>query len=225
MENMAKEILANSQNNTLAKKYLDIALNKKSEFSILEDNLAKKPSAEGYLDLSLKYYNIENYDKTILAAKKALEINKNLAGAYNNIGIGYFKLKDYEKAYEAYNNAIRISPDYTLAQNNLKELLIYKEKNEALQEELRQLSTSEELLNFSLKCYNEEAYLLCIEAATKSNSIKKSTFAYNNICAAYNKLGKFNNAIEACNKALEIDRSNSYAKGNLDFAILQNSLK
>jgi tetratricopeptide (TPR) repeat protein len=48
--------------------------------------------------------------------------------------------------------------------------------------------------------------------------------AYNNICAAYNQLKEYDKAIEACNKAIELDSNHSLAKGNLNFAISQNKL-
>jgi len=42
--------------------------------------------------------------------------------------------------------------------------------------------------------------------------------AYNNICAVYNGLHEWDNAIRACSKALELNPNFRLAKNNLSFA-------
>lgn len=87
----------------------------------LAEQVAKtNPSAENYLNLSLEYYYVEEYEKCIEACYKALEINPKYAEAYNNICSAYNCLKEWEKACEACEKAIELKPGYTLAENNLK---------------------------------------------------------------------------------------------------------
>lgn len=87
--------------------------------NILEE-LKKNPTAEAYLNLSLEYYNMGDYEKCIEASRSALKIKPDYALAYNNICSAYNALKQYDKAMEACQNAIRIMPDFQLAKNNLK---------------------------------------------------------------------------------------------------------
>lgn len=47
----------------------------------------------------------------------------------------------------------------------------------------------------------------------------KSAIAFNNVCAAYNGMGKWTQAMEACKKALSLAPDMQLAKNNLAFAI------
>ena len=77
---------------------------------------------------------------------------------------------------------------------------------------------SDNLINLSLKHYNEGDYNGCITAAKKANEILPNSIAYNNICASYNALKEYDKAIEACNSSMKLDANNKYAKGNLAHA-------
>lgn len=46
----------------------------------------------------------------------------------------------------------------------------------------------------------------------------KAAIAYNNICATFNVLGRFADAIESCEKALKLEPNFQLAKNNLSFA-------
>jgi 4-amino-4-deoxy-L-arabinose transferase-like glycosyltransferase len=81
------------------------------------------------------------------------------------------------------------------------------------------IKNSNYFLNKSLEKYNAGKYLACIKEARKSIAIIPSANAYNNICAAYNRLYNYDKAIEAGKKALKLDPNHIKAKGNLNFAI------
>jgi tetratricopeptide (TPR) repeat protein len=74
---------------------------------------------EGYLNLSLKYYQAKQYRKSIEAASQALKLNPGYALAYNNICAAYNELKQWDRAIEAGEKAVRLAPDNQLARNNL----------------------------------------------------------------------------------------------------------
>ncbi|EDM43861.1 Tetratricopeptide TPR_2 repeat protein [unidentified eubacterium SCB49] len=209
LNTLANTILKSRPNNKAALKYLDISLNKKTVEIVLEEDIEKNPTPEKYLNISLMYFNKGNFKKTIETARKALKLKSDYPEAYNNIGIAYHNLGKNDKAVEAYNKALKIKPDYTLAKNNLNNVL--KKKNRT--------ASANDFLNLSLEFYNSKNYSACIEAARKSNLIKPSANAYNNICAAYIELKEFDKAIEACNKAIKLDASHKLANGNLKHAI------
>ncbi|WP_378183132.1 hypothetical protein [Aquimarina sp. SS2-1] len=90
-----------------------------SEDSILQ--LDDKPlSVDQYIALSLKYYQLGDYDDCIRISEELLKIDKDNAVAYNNICSAYNALKKYHDAINACKNALELSPDFQLAKNNLR---------------------------------------------------------------------------------------------------------
>ncbi len=96
---------------------LTITLAKKLEQ--LEQETIRQNTPEAYLNLSLKYYNAEQYENCIKASYQSLELKPNYAEAYNNICSAYNKLGLYEEALKACNKALILKPDYALAKGNL----------------------------------------------------------------------------------------------------------
>src|SRR5438874_2422995 len=60
-----------------------------------------------------------NYDESVAAFNRAVEVNPKCADCYYNIGYAYSQKKDYTKAEEAYKKAIEVKPDYPEAYNGL----------------------------------------------------------------------------------------------------------
>ncbi len=73
-----------------------------------------------YLQLSLKYYQLGNYQMSISTCQELLKIDSKNAEAYNNMCAAYNQLKKWKLAEEACRKSLEISPDYQLAKNNLK---------------------------------------------------------------------------------------------------------
>ncbi len=213
---LSNDLLKNYSQDLIAQKYLEIAKNKKTFLEVLEEDIARSPSPEKYLNLSLKYFNKTNYEGCIRAAEKALALKPEFPEAYNNIGIANFYLKKYDKAISAYNRALELKPDYQLAKNNLREAQAQESTKNTIPSYTEQ---SNHYINESLRYYKERNYLACIQAARKSNEILPNAIAYNNICTAYNMLNQYDKAIEACNMALKLDSNHKLAKGNLNYAL------
>ncbi len=72
------------------------------------------------LELSLKYYNLGEYQSVISVCRNILEIDSNNAYAYNNICSAHNQMKQWKLAFEACKKSLDIAPDYQLAKNNLK---------------------------------------------------------------------------------------------------------
>ncbi len=217
----SSRILESSPNDPSAKKYSDIARDKKSMADMLEAEIAAAPTAEKYLDLSLRFFNEGNYEKCISSANKALELRPEYAEAHNNIGIAYFYLKEYQEAIKAYEKALQLKPGYQLAQNNLSQVRAELNKPNVSALSIANLRASNDFINRSLGYYNEGRYKEAIEAARNSIAIRPNANAYNNICSAYNQLGQYDQAIEACREALKLEAEHTLAKGNLNFALQQ----
>ncbi|MBX2902268.1 MAG: tetratricopeptide repeat protein [Chitinophagales bacterium] len=99
--------------------YLAMAETGKSRAEVLETSLQEKPTAEGYLNLSLSYYQAEKYDLCITAAEKALALKPDYAEAWNNICSAHNALGNFKAGAAACEEALKLKPDYALAKNNL----------------------------------------------------------------------------------------------------------
>lgn len=119
LENLAQETLKQNSNNIEAKYYLEAARNKKTPLQSASDQAYSNKTPQGFLDLSLKYYQAGNYEKCIEAANEAIKLQPDYAEAYNNIGTAYNGLKDWDKAIAACEKAVKLKPDFQLAKNNL----------------------------------------------------------------------------------------------------------
>jgi len=86
--------------------------------------------------------------------------------------------------------------------------------------------TPESYLTLSLQRYREERYADCIAASQAALALRPGyAEAWNNIGAAYNKLGKFHEAIAACEEALRLKPDFPLARNNLTYAKQQLDAK
>lgn len=214
LKSVTENILQQNPNDKNAQTYLDITLNKKTVLDFTEEETTKNPTPEKFLNLSLLFFQAQQYEKCIETANRALELKNNYPEAYNNIGIAYVNLNEIDKGIEAYQKALELKPDYELAKNNLNQALSLKNKINL---------TANDYINISLHLYNNGKYRECIEAAKKSIKIQPTADAYNNICTAYNQLKEYDKAIQACSEALKLDANHQLAKGNLTFAVSQKN--
>ncbi|TND09122.1 MAG: hypothetical protein FD123_1525 [Bacteroidetes bacterium] len=104
-----------------------VAAANKATYEKQEAGLQANPTAEGYLQFSLQYYNSGIFNKCISMAEKALTIKPDYADAYNNICAAANMTGDFDKAIAAGESALRINPNYELAKNNLAEALRRKQ--------------------------------------------------------------------------------------------------
>ena len=80
-------------------------------------------------------------------------------------------------------------------------------------------------LNLSLAFYNAGDFKECIDAANTVLKINPSCAnAYNNICAAFNQLKEWDNAVTAGQKGIMLEPNNQLIVGNLKNA-LDNKMK
>jgi protein O-mannosyl-transferase len=187
------------------------------------DLVKTNPGDETYINLSLEYFNNAMYVECIQAAQKALEYNASSYKAYNNMCAAYNKLGMWNKAVAAGQNAMAVIPGAQLAANNLQisiEGNVQLEKDITAAEALVKTSPTEEnYTNLGYLYYQANKFDLSIAAYKKVIEINKNNvIAYNNICSAYNELGKWADAAVYCNKALAVDSAFVLSKNNLQIA-------
>jgi len=180
------------------------------------DRLKLSPTPEKYLQLSLDYYLDGRYDKCIDAANQAIALRPNYAEAYNNIGSAYIALQQFDKAVSVLKKAISLKPGFVLAKNNLS----LAENHTVDTKVAIKMPTAEDYINQGMTYYNSKLYYLCIAASESALEIKPDyDLAYNNMCAAYNGLGQWDNAIKVGNKGLQVNPNNTLLRNNLSVAL------
>lgn len=97
----------------LAKNNYEFTLSRKA------DQNAPKATIANYINLSLAFLNVGNFEKSISISNKALEIEPNNPVIYNNICVCYNGLSQWDKAIENCEKAVKIDPNFILAKNNL----------------------------------------------------------------------------------------------------------
>ena len=90
-----------------------------NDIEITRENAAIINTPEAYLNLSLQYHYLGQYEQCIEASQSALELKPDYAPAYNNICSAHIMLRQYESAIEACEKALSIDPEHSLARGNL----------------------------------------------------------------------------------------------------------
>jgi len=116
----ASKTLALLADDAAAHTYLQAAKNHAPAIETLNQaNPKLATTAQDYLNLSLVYYNQQNYDKCVDACLQALRIKPDYADAYSNMCAAYNQLRQWDKAIDACNKALKINPAHKLANGNL----------------------------------------------------------------------------------------------------------
>ena len=92
----------------------------KKKMDDMEAAAKQNPTAEGYLNLSLEYYNNGQYLECAQAAEEAAKLKPDYDLAYNNICTAYNVLKEWDKAIAAGQKAVALNPNNVQAKNNLQ---------------------------------------------------------------------------------------------------------
>jgi len=199
-----------------ALKFLAAADKKQNLLDMKADSVKANPTAEKYADLSLLNYQAGRYAQCVAAAQEAIKLKPRFAEAYNNMGAADIKLQQYDNAVSALKQALQLAPAFVLAQNNL---FLAEEAVEGQGIKTTKL-TAADYIDLSLHYFNNNQFGECIKACDYALVLKPDyDLPYNNMCAAYNKLGQWDRAIAAAKKGLQLNPANQVLKNNLAASI------
>lgn len=220
LNKLAYHTLQIEKDHKKAQLFLLASIQKISKLDMEEREVTNNPSAEKYLNLSLKHYQIKQYQKCIELAQKALELNPDFFEAYNNICTAYNLLGNYDLAIDACNKALKLNPDYGLAKNNLNDIIKRKTLINELKILISEAPNETNYLNLSLQYFNYELFENCIKIS-EEGILKHPTSdkLYNNLCASYNSIKEWDKAIEVGRKGLEINPNNQLLRNNYNWAV------
>ena len=203
---------------------------------------AKYTEAEPYFRKAvelLPYWPYSNVNLAILReaqgdwneASKYFELALRYGGADNPEPYYYYarslmKRGELDRAMELLNKGHELSPKHVKI-NQLREslktqVLSPEEKLAAQLELVKKNPTADNYINLSLMQYNQKDFDGCIASCYKALELNpQSAIAFNNICSAHNALKQWQQASEACKKALEIDSDFERAQNNLNWSLSQ----
>jgi protein O-mannosyl-transferase len=159
--------------------------------------------------------------------KKAISLGNLIPDCYTYYGRFLLEQNRLTDAITILEQGLQLSPKHEVLTNLLDSAkksssaaLSSNEQNiQDLLASIKKAPTAEKYLDLSLKYYNTGNYPLCINAALEALELKPNyDLAYNNICAANNRLGLWDKAITAAKKGLAINPNNTLIKGNLNEA-------
>ncbi len=150
--------------------------------------------------------------------KRAIQIDPNIPEGYAFYARFLLAQQRYAEAKPLLEKGLQLSPQHQLL-NQLKQQYNRVEVDpgaDGWEKDIQGLNTPEAFLDLSLRYYQAGNYSGCIRAAAESLRLKPDyDLAYNNICAAYNRLGQWDKAIAAGEKGLALNPNNELLKGNL----------
>jgi tetratricopeptide (TPR) repeat protein len=85
----------------------------------METTVRAAPTAEGWIEVSLRYYQSGLYRECLRASNEALALRPGYPEAYNNLAAAHNSLREWDAAIAAAEMALTLKPDFELARNNL----------------------------------------------------------------------------------------------------------
>jgi tetratricopeptide (TPR) repeat protein len=85
----------------------------------MEASVRSAPTAEGWIEVSLRYYQSGLYRECLRASNEALALRPGYPEAYNNLAAAHNSLREWDQAIAAAQTALSLKPDFELARNNL----------------------------------------------------------------------------------------------------------
>lgn len=201
----------------------------KSTLQMLEENTAKSPRFENFINLGLEYAKANRHEEAKAAYRRAIDINPGAPVGWNNLCAEYSTEGRFLDAVLSCEKAVSLDPAFQLAANNLK---IAREKLAQLQKSLREKKSTliqnaagdtRKLLDLGMEFYSAQELLSAIEIWGRIPSSDPSfAAAKNNIASAYALDKNFTEANKAIQEALKREPNIQLFKNNLNWI---NSLK
>ena len=224
-----------------AGKYFKDALKLMPNYSYLHTNMAILDDSMGRLEEAEKYFisaiangrgypepyfyyarflfKHKRYDEEEENLKKTIRLASAHLNARRLLMDLYYEQRDYEKLADIAEDTLRVAPSEGQASFMLALAQSGEPPLDVAENEADEKTTPESLLELSLARYRSGDYEKSIEAAREALRLRPYyDLAYNNICAAYNKLEEWDKAVEAGELAVKLNPGNHLAKNNLSFA-------
>jgi tetratricopeptide (TPR) repeat protein len=155
--------------------------------------------------------------------RKAISLRIEQPDAYCWLADFLVRKNRYSEAIPFITKGLELSPNHQKL-NSLQQIVSQRGQTKdavtIARETAQQNPTPENYINLSLVCYNAFDFSGTITASEKAIELSPDfAEAYNNICAANNMLGKYDEAVIAGKKAVELNPASDLFKNNLQEAL------
>ena len=198
--------------------FFNQAIEKNPNYALAYAGLANSYLTLGVNDLAPE----ETYPKAEAAAKKALSLDDTLAEAHYAVAATkffyYWNVADAEKEL---SRTLELNPNYALAYNMRSTLRLSKgQPNEAISEVKRALDLDPFSLLFNNKLstiyYYSRDNNAALEQIRKTLEIEpQASFLHSDMCMNYAQLGRYDDAVAACQKAIILQKDDPAALTSL----------
>jgi tetratricopeptide (TPR) repeat protein len=138
---------------------------------------------------------------------------------YYFYGLFLVKMQRTNEAINILQQGAKVSPTHEGIAFTLGSLQNIKSPVAAAQDLVKQDPSADNYVTLSLAFYNNGQFLESAMAAKAATNIQPNyANAWNNICAAYNKIGEWDSAIVAGTRAVELNPANELSKNNYAYA-------
>ena len=177
--------------------YFHRALALAPQYSVLFVNLAIAEDATNQTGLAEQHF------------KEAMRLAPGSPDSYTFYARYLLSHSQAQHAETLIRNALALSPNESIARGLLQQ--IERQRTNATE-----MQTPEDYLNRSLELYHAERFEEAIAAGHDALKLRSNyAEAWNNICAANNKLGRYEEAAAACETALRFKPDFDLARSNL----------
>ncbi|HIP36130.1 MAG TPA: tetratricopeptide repeat protein [Crocinitomix sp.] len=210
----------------LAKSYFMIENYDSSAYYSKIATLLDPKSDESFYILAKSENNIKKYEKALNHINKAIDLNNTVADYFNVKGIANFGLENFDDAKTDFNKVIELEPGNTSVYKNLANVYIALDEPEKALENIDKgisSATGNEKIQYLLlkgNYYHTIGELdnakASYEEAYKLNN--QSPVVLTNMAAVMIDKSKFEEAVQYCDKAIELDPTMTEAYFNRGIA-------
>ena len=163
-------------------------------------------SPEGLYDAGAAYLRMNNLDKALGMFDRALEMEPGMADAHNARGVIFTRRRQYEQAMKEYRRALDLNPMDAGFRLNIALTYHLQGQQEEASREYRQVQEADEDLAKRVAALFGGSLVAQAEAGAPPDRLERisAETAYN-AGASYLDLGSLDRAIEALDRALELD--------------------
>jgi tetratricopeptide (TPR) repeat protein len=181
----------------------------------------KPDFSEAYNHLGTAFLQQGRIDEAIAHFQKSLEIKSDYAEAHNHLGLAFLQQGRLDNAIAHFQKALEIKPDYTEAHNNLGAAFLQQGRmDKAIAHYQKALESKPDYAEIQ----NNLAWVLAtcpqaslrngnqaVELAQRANQLTggKNPLLLRTLAAAYAEAGRFSEAVETAQRALQLAKAQS----------------
>jgi tetratricopeptide (TPR) repeat protein len=191
---------------------------------LMQDWVRRQPSAANYHALGLTAQRFGRHAETVAALERAVELDPERATAWSSLAEAYGMLRRWEETIGACREALALDAGLESVRDRLVAALVQQNQTTRPQAEgvgagLPSGRSHTEYLDLQRRLYQEGRYAESAEAARLAlRASPASAVGHHGLCVAYGGMGRWAEAVEACETAVALQPGYRQARQSLERA-------